>query len=86
LGEGDFGDDFKIRNLDQLQDLAGSFNDMILKLRSELKALKKDFGVFEEKLKNISEDDLSGENKRAYLRELKKTSKELNKIMHYFKT
>ena len=85
LAEGDFSSDFKIRHLDQLQDVADVFNNMISKLRIELKALKDNFSSFKEKLDNISEDEIP-EHKRLYLSELKRISAELNKIISYFKT
>lgn len=85
LGEGDFAYDFKIRRLDQLQDLAEIFDNMIKKIRSQLTALKANFYALKEKLENISEHEVS-EHKRSYLGELKKISGELNKIINYFKT
>lgn len=85
LAEGDFSSDFRIRHLDQLQDVADVFNNMISKLRIELKALKDNFSSFKEKLDNISEDEIP-EHKRLYLSELKRISAELNKIIRYFKT
>lgn len=85
LGEGDFSDDFKIRLLDQLQDLANTFDSMIKKIRIELKALKENLSYLTEKLGVISEDEVS-EQKRPYLSELKRVSERLNKIISYFKT
>lgn len=85
LAQGDFSSDFRIRHLDQLQDVADVFNNMIARLRAELKALKDNFNSFKEKLDNISENEIV-EHKRLYLSELKRISAELNKIIHYFKT
>lgn len=85
LTEGDFSSEFKIRHLDQLQDLAGALNNMVIKVRSELKALQNNFSSLKEKLDNISEHEVV-EHKRPYLTELKRVSAELNKIIHYFKT
>ena len=85
LGEGDFSSDFRIRRLDQLQDVADAFNNMIVKIRAELKALKDNFFSFKERLDNISEQEVV-EHKRSYLSELKRISTELNKIIQYFKT
>lgn len=85
LAEGDFSGEFRIRRLDQLQDLADAFNNMILKIRTELVALKNNFQSLKEKLDNITEQEIV-EHKRAYLSELKRISTELSKIIHYFKT
>ncbi len=85
LGEGDFSDDFKIRLLDQLQDLADTFSTTIRKIRTELKALKDNLSCLTEKLDVVSEGEAS-EQKRSYLNELKHISERLNKIMSYFKT
>lgn len=85
LAEGDFASDFRIRHLDQLQDIADAFNNMIAKVRSELKSLKDNFYSLKEKLDNISEQEIS-EHKRAIFSELKRISQELNKIINYFKT
>ena len=85
LEKGDFSGGFKIRRLDQLQDLADTFNSMIARITSELVALKNNFYALKEKLNNISENEVV-EHKRAYLNELKKISEELNRIINYFKT
>lgn len=85
LTEGDFSSDFRIRHLDQLQDIADVFNKMIARVRSELKSLKDNFYSLKEKLDNISEQEIS-EHKRAIFSELKRISQELNKIINYFKT
>lgn len=85
LSEGDFSSDFRIRHLDQLQDIADVFNKMIARVRSELKSLKDNFYSLKEKLDNISEQEIS-EHKRAIFSELKRISQELNKIINYFKT
>lgn len=84
LGQGDFSSGFKIRRLDQLQDIADAFDNMISRVREELKALKDNFQILKEKLDNISESEVA-EHRRSILNELKKISNELNKIMHYFK-
>jgi len=85
LEEGNFSEDFRIRHLDQLQDLAESFNNMIRKVRQEAGNLKGNFNKLEEKLGNISEQEIT-ENKRALLSELKNILGELNRIINYFKT
>ena len=85
LTEGDFSGDFRLRHLDQLQDLADVFNKMIVKIRTELKGLKDNFQSVKEKLNNISEQEVS-EHKRAYLKDLKRIAAELDRIMYYFKT
>ncbi len=85
LAKGDFSSDFKIRKLDQFQDLAGAFNNMIAGLRTEITALKKNSASLKENLDNISEQDIA-ENKKAYLNELKRISGQLEKAADYFKT
>jgi len=84
MGEGDFLSQVKIRKGDQLQDLAKIFDNMIAKNRLKIKALKADLGVFNEKLSNISENEIS-ENKKAYLRELKNISHEIDQTINFFK-
>jgi len=84
LGEGDFLNQVKIRSSDQFQDLARIFDNMIAKNRAKIKALKADLSIFNEKLGNISENEIS-ENKRAYLSELKRISSEIDRLMSYFK-
>ena len=85
LQEGDFSQDFRIRHLDQLQDLAGSFNETIKKTRDKIKLLKEGLKALENGLNNISESEIS-DTKRSLLSELKKASEELNKSSRYFKT
>lgn len=85
LAEGDFSSDFRIRHLDQLQDVANTFNNMIIKIRAELKALKDNFSSLKEKLDSISEYEIA-EHKRSILGELKRISAQLYKIIDYFKT
>jgi methyl-accepting chemotaxis protein len=85
LGAGDFSHEFHIRQLDQLQDLADTFNDSIKKMKEKIQALKNDSEKLKHELNNISESEVS-ENKRALLSELKKISEELSKASSYFKT
>jgi len=85
LAEGDFSSDFRIRHLDQLQDVADAFNNMINKIRQELDQLKHNLLTLKEKLDSISEHDIA-DHKRASLAELKRISGELNKVIYYFKT
>lgn len=84
LEEGDFSRDFKIRNLDQLKDLASSFNVMIAKTRMQLKAIKESGIFLKQKLDTLSESEVD-KNKRTDLAELKKAYKELNNLIDYFK-
>ena len=84
LENGDFTTEFRIRKMDQLQDLAENFNQMIKKTREELTQLKTNFISLKEKIDGISEQELS-ENKRHALSEMKRISQELNRIIHYFK-
>ena len=85
LGEGDFSSDFHIRHLDQLQDLAGTFNNTINKIRERIQVLKDGIRGLKEGVDQISESEIS-ENKRSLLLELKNISEELNKASRYFKT
>ncbi len=85
LGAGNFSQEFHIRQLDQLQDLADTFNDSIKKMKEKIQALKSDSEKLKNELDNISENEVS-ENKRALLSELKKISEELSKASNYFKT
>lgn len=85
LENGDFSQDFHIRHLDQLQDLAKTFNITIKKIRERIQILKEGLGILEQGLNNISENDIA-ENKRTLLFELKKVSEELSKASRYFKT
>lgn len=84
LAEGDFSSDFKIRKLDQFQDLADAFNSTIASLRKKLIELKQESAVISGKLEGFSEQDIS-ENKRASLAELKKIARQLKEAADYFK-
>ena len=85
LENGDFSSDFKIRNPDQLQELAGAFNSMIKKVREEMGQLKENSLSLKDKLESLSEHEIS-ELKRPILKELKKISEELSKLVRNFKT
>ncbi len=85
LAEGDFSSDFRIRHLDQMQDLADNFNLMIGKIRQQLNLLKNNFLSLKTKLDNFKDEDLP-EHKRTALNELKRISEELNRIINYFKS
>lgn len=85
LGEGDFSSDFKIRKMDQLQDIAEMFNKSIGKTRQQFNALKLNSLSFKKKLDDILQKE-HPENNRAALNELKKISEELDKIIYYFKS
>jgi methyl-accepting chemotaxis protein len=85
LEEGNFSQDFQIRRLDQLQDLAVAFNNMIKKTRDEIKSLKDDFSSLRGKVDGILEHEVP-EHKRLLLRELKNISEQLDKALRYFKT
>jgi methyl-accepting chemotaxis protein len=84
LKAGDFSADFRIRHLDQLQDLADTFNNMIKKVRGEIVGIKQKAGLLEGQLKEIGEGEIN-ESKRHALREAKKISRELNQAADYFK-
>ncbi|MFA5145723.1 MAG: methyl-accepting chemotaxis protein [Candidatus Omnitrophota bacterium] len=85
LENGDFSSDFRLRHLDQLQELAGVFNSMVKKIREELKELKDNSVSLKDKLEKLSEHEIS-EMKRPILTELKKISEELSRVVRYFKT
>ncbi|MFA5320788.1 MAG: hypothetical protein WBE75_05995 [Candidatus Omnitrophota bacterium] len=85
LEDGDFSADFKLRKLDQLQELANVFNRMILKIRTELSVLKDDFTALKNKLDSISGNEVV-EHKRLCFNELKQITDHLNKILDHFKT
>ncbi len=80
LGEGDFTVDFKIRDSDQLQDLADEFNIMIKKIREELSIIKNYFKSLKEKIGNEAPDE-----KQSCLQELKKITEDINRVINYFK-
>ena len=84
LGEGDFTVDFKIRDADQLQDLAEEFNIMIKKVREELSIIKTGFKNLKEKI-NSENTQTQPENKQAYSQDLKKISEDINRVINYFK-
>lgn len=75
LAQGDFSNNFSLRREDQLRDLADSVNNMITKIRQEIKGLKGLLYSLKEK-----SGRLQGEE------ELKKLCRELNKKIDYFKT
>ncbi len=85
LEKGDFSSDFRIRCPDQLQVLAESFNAMIGKTREQVKLIKTNFSALKGKLDSLSQEDIP-EHKKSILAELKNISKELDKIIHYFKS
>ncbi len=84
LLEGDFSNDFKIREFDQLQDLAVEFNNMIIRTRDKIGSLKNHFNDLKNKIHNISESEIA-EHKRSYLAEMKRISAEFDKIIGQFK-
>ncbi len=85
LGEGDYLSDFKIRKLDQMQDFANAFNEMIKKIRTQISVIKNESLDLQKKLDSISENDILPQ-KKPYLEELKKISSELNKTISRLKT
>ncbi len=85
MGEGDFAQDFKIRQRDQLQDLAKTINSAIQRVRSQLNLIKTYHNSLKEKL-NVLTDDDSQEHRRIVTVELKRLFEELNKIIQSFKS
>lgn len=84
LSEGDFSKPFAIRSTDQFKGLACSFDNMIVKIRQEIKSLKEKARSLKENLDCLQEEDLP-EQKRACLKELKSASEGLDKNINYFK-
>jgi methyl-accepting chemotaxis protein len=84
LEDGDFSEDFRIRRLDQLQDLATTFDSMIKRIRGELKALKEGFRALQETVDGISRGEPDRLDKTR-ISELKNLSSKLNKMIGYFK-
>lgn len=84
LGEGDFCCDFKLRNLDQLQNLAKELNNMISKIRGEIKQLKNNSASLRDKLDNLSEKETE-ETKKKEIADLKGIAREINRLIDYFK-
>ncbi len=85
LEEGDLSGDFRIRHLDQLQDVAESFNEMLKRIRQECTQVKGKISELKEKVDGISEQDVT-EQRRSVFVELKNISSELKRLIHYFKT
>lgn len=85
LEGGDFSSDFHIRHLDQLQDLADTFNNTINKTRDRIQVLQNDVKSMKETLDGISENEIP-ESKRSIFSQLKGISEELNKAIRHFKT
>jgi len=85
LGSGNFALAFRVRKLDQLQELSDSFENMIKTTRQELAQVKGSFRSLKEKLDTLSENEVT-DHKRSTLKELKKISEEINQKMDYFKT
>jgi len=85
LEDGDFSSEFRIRNTDQLQDMASALNAMINKNRAELIKMKLDFTLLKENLEKISQEDLR-EDKRGILVEAKKITGQLNNMLNHYKT
>lgn len=84
LCEGNFSIDFRLRRLDQLQDVAEVFNHMIKKVRGHLSLFKEKSASLKEKLNDLSENEIA-EHKRSQLKDLKRISEELNTIINQFK-
>jgi methyl-accepting chemotaxis protein len=85
LAGGDFSSDFHIRELDQLQELANTFNSTIKETRERIQAIKDGLNSLRDGLNKISDDEIA-ENKRVLLSELKKVSEVLVMVSRYFKT
>jgi methyl-accepting chemotaxis protein len=85
LSEGDFSVDFRLRHLDQLQDIALAFNYTISKIRAELNAIKEGLLSLEKKLDSISEQEIVNQ-KKPILNELKTIAKDLSEKIGRFKT
>jgi methyl-accepting chemotaxis protein len=84
LEAGDFSVDFRVRHLDQLQELADTFNNMIKKVKGEIAGIKHKADLLEGHLREIGEGEVN-ESKRPTLGEAKKVSRELKQAAGYFK-
>lgn len=84
LEKGDFSGDFRLRHYDQLQDIAGAFNSMIVNTKERLKVLQGLSNLLREDLVGISATDIT-EKARPKIDELKRTLAELDKTLSHFK-
>lgn len=84
IAEGDFSVDFRLRQDDQMHDMAGSLNAMILKTRGKLKELNGGINMIRKELEGINLNALP-EDARTRIDELKKTCSGLEKAIGYFK-
>lgn len=85
LGDGDFSSDFRIRRLDQFQEVADTLNATVKKIRQNLNSMKGSFRSLKDGLDRFSETDVA-EYRRSLLNELKRLSQELHKTVGYFKS
>ena len=84
LEKGEFPSEFRIRQYDQLQGLADSFNGMIKKTKAESTQLKQDLSTLKGKISGISEEGLPEEKRRA-LSEIKEILSGMDKVINHFK-
>ena len=84
LKDGDFSLGFRIRHLDQLQELANTVDEAIIKTRNDLKTLKSSAHVLREGLERIPDSSVS-EDKKIFLSDSRKAAIELEKTLNHFK-
>jgi len=85
MKQGDLSSDFHIRSKDQFHDLAGILNEMIKGLKLEVNRLRENISALKLGLSGLSEEEFP-ENKRLILKELKRASDEMDRLIRYFKT
>jgi methyl-accepting chemotaxis protein len=85
LGEGEISGGFRLRHKDQLQELARSLNETMMKMRSKASALKELAKKLDGALGGISEHDVAEGKARQELKESKRIVAELEKVIQYFR-
>ena len=85
LEEGDFSRGFSIRNLDQLQIVADSLNQVVVRNKEQLLAVKEAFGALERKLEEGAAE-ARPEDQRRRIDEARAALSEAKKKLDYFKT
>ena len=85
LEEGDFSRGFSIRDLDQLQIVADSLNQVVVRNKEQLLAVKEAFGALERKLEEGAAE-ARPEDQRRRIDEARAALSEAKKKLDYFKT
>ena len=84
LEGGNFSSTFSIRNFDQLQVLADSLNQVVVKNREQLALLKKVLGTLENKLDKLTAS--ASDEQKIHISELKSVVLDAKNKLDYFKT